>query len=251
VNAGDKIELFKAGFAPLGFSTTLKTVEFKKETNNTTVTTEDALPADLSPLTIVVNRRFNTSNVRIANCNFHDSNGRSILLSTNGGTIENCTFKNAYGTAIQLHTEIVQNLWAEGAGVSNLVIRGNTFEDSAREGRYNGATVYSGAKLPTGTTTYPLFHDMLIEKNRFINSSGPAISLNSAGNVLVRDNVIEAPRTSPIANSMANSLFTSYSSDIAFTGNTWTKAPEVGKAGVFVDSATTSKVTAEGNLLGK
>jgi hypothetical protein len=247
IQVGDTLELFHSSYRPLGYRSKVKTVVYKDK--NTTVTLEDALPANLSPLSIVQNRRYDTNNVRIANCTFEDTSGRSILLSARNATIENNTFKNAVGTAIQLHTEIVGDLWAEGSGASNMVIRGNTFENVSYEGRYDNAVIYSGAKLPVGVTNYPLFHDILIEKNRFINSSGPVVSLYSAKDVIVRDNRIESIKSPQTANYLSGSFFTSNASGIAFRGNTWQKKPEVGETGVFFDATTTTGVVSENNVL--
>jgi len=239
------IELFYADYSPIRFQSRINAVTYKG--NDTILTLDEKLPNPLSPQTIVGNKHYHTSNVRIANCQFHG--GGRILTSAQNLTIEDCLFDHT-SMAVQLAVDITPPLWAEGSPASNIVLRRNTFESVNATGRVDGAAVCTFTRWPAGSTTsYPLYRDILIEKNRFVNTLGPTLSLRTCQNVVVRDNLIDMVKASDNITPMASVFFVEHSSDLKLGGNRWEVGAAAVKPGVLYDPETTSKLDAAGNIL--
>ena len=245
VEAGHRIALFHADYSPLGFQSAINAVAYKG--NDTILTLADTLPAALSPQTIVFNQHYRTSNVRIANCRFYDTAGRGILTDAQNLTIENCVFDHVFGQGVQLAIDIVPALWAEGRPTTNVVMRGNRFQSLNAAARVDGAGVCTFTRWPAGATAYPLYRTILIESNRFVSPLGPAISLQSCRDVVVRDNTIDATGTPAGATPLAAAFVAAYSADLTLAGNRWDVGATVVKPGVLFDPETTTHVTGSGN----
>jgi hypothetical protein len=250
LNPGDPLEFYNADYSYLGGSTSPVTRRVASVSSNnkgkpqTIIHLAAKLPAGITAQSILINGRFATSNVRIANCNVEYSNGRGILLSAHNALITDCKLRSVYCTAINLESEIVTPLWTEGRGASNLLVKNNTFEDDNRMGRYNGAVIYTDAHFPWGPSTAAIYKQISIENNRFFNCPGPALSLSNCSNVLVRSNEIHV--THPVANPAryAGMFFVKNSSDLALGGNQWisgTSDPFTG--GIVYDPATISNLS--------
>jgi hypothetical protein len=169
----------------------------------------------------VSNTRFGTQNILIVENRFENTFGRGILLAGNSATIQSNTFCKVFGNPIQVQADIVDNYWGEGQGASNVVIRGNRFEDVNWAGRWEGAVVYTGGRLPWGPTEYPLFRRFLVEGNRFVNPPGPAVTFTSSGDCLVRNNMIELRKPCATSTVYAGTFFSVLSSNLSFEGNRW------------------------------
>jgi hypothetical protein len=244
VAAGDTLELFHPDYSPTGFSGTVKQVTFKKD--DTELEFTDPLPAGISPLSIVFNRRYGTNNVRIVNSTF--SFGR-VMVSAQHVTIENNDFDHPFSNAIQLHTEIVGSLWAEGCGAGDVVIRNNRFTAANLRGKFGGAVIYGAPVIPAGRTQFPLFHDVLISGNQFADSRGPVVSLSAFKNVEISGNRIAGDNLLPNANAQSGAILAECGSALRITDNTWTPGPGQKLAGVLIDPATTSAVHLGGNRM--
>ncbi|MFH1498848.1 MAG: right-handed parallel beta-helix repeat-containing protein, partial [Verrucomicrobiota bacterium] len=174
--------------------------------------------------------------------------GHGILLSTEDTTVENCYFRNIFSTPIQFEANIVQPLWSEGKGASNVVIRNNTFENNNQEGDSDGASIWAGTSLPWGPTDIPLFNGLLLEGNRFFNSPGPILSLNNCSNVIARDNRVDTSTLVGNATAYSGAIVTTRSSGLALGGNTWVDwIATPYDYGVVYDPATTTDLDAGTN----
>jgi len=256
LSPGDPVDFYSADFSPLinnggpavGRVATVSSVSRGKP--QTAIQLVEPLPAGVTPLSIVLNGRYKTSNARITGCHIDYTSGRGILLSAINALIENCHFTNVYSSAINLESEILQPLWTEGRGASNVLIKGNTFEDDNRNGRYNGAIIYTNTRIPWGPTKAVLYEKVTIENNRFVNCPGPAVALTNCSNLLVRSN--EIALTEPLANSgrFSGTLFVTESSNVSLGGNQWVnKIPTTSAGGVIYDPATTSNVSPDTNAV--
>jgi hypothetical protein len=245
-HAGDTIELRHADYSALGYSSKVTAASIKG--TELTVTLADPLPANVLPQTIFINTKYNTSNVKIVNCRLHDTGGRGMLLGVRNATIENNTFDHVRGTAVQLETEIVDTLWAEGYGAENIVIRNNVFDTTNTIAKFDGAIIYGAPRTPAGPTGYPLFRDILIDSNRFINCPGPAVSLNTCKNITVSNNLIENNSKLDPVRALSASIAAFYSTDINVTGNKWLEGSPSAQPGVVYDPATTTNITSTDNV---
>lgn len=256
VKAGDSIEFFNADFSNLNnnalpVSREVATVSSDNHGKPRTFIQFTApLPQGLTAQSIVRNARFATKNVRIAHCNIEYSNGRGLLLSAENALVTGCRMSHVYSTAIDLEAEIVQPLWTEGRGASNVVIEGNTFDDNNQQVRYGGAILYTNPRIPWGQTTATLFDRILIENNRFLNCPGPAVSFMNCTNLIVRSNEIRL--TEAVANTTryAGAICLTKSSNLALGGNRWiNEVPAKFTGGVVYDPATTSNVSLDTNAV--
>lgn len=257
IESGDVLKFFNADYSPAGVELTVAdepTYEGKPNayapTTTTTINFTSAVPRDLSYLSIVINTRFGTDNVKIADNRFIQTFGRGILFAGNDVTIENNTFHEVFGNPIQIQADIVDNHWAEGYGTSNLVLRKNVFKDTNLSGRWEGAIVYVGGRLPWGPTEYQLFSRFLVEDNHFINAPGPAMSFASSRDFLIRNNTIELSRPFPNQTPYAGTMIANLSSNMAMQNNTWKfNAIPVSPTGVIHDPHSSSRIQISGNRL--
>lgn len=102
---------------------------------------------------------------------------RGALIKANDGLIENCTFEHLGSAGIQIQPELH---WGECGTSHNVVVRNNTFIDCGNAN--SAAMTVSGHKALDQK-------DIVIEGNRFVENPGVELSIASAQNVTVRDNV--------------------------------------------------------------
>lgn len=245
--AGDRVELYRPDYAPIGYVGTVKTVTYTGKNNSDAVLEfAEPLPATVSPLSIVFNHRYGSSNVRIVNNRF--DHGR-VLFSARNATIEGNQFDHPIANAIQLATEIAGALWSEGSGNDNIVIRDNVIRGANRAAKFGGPAIHAVPVLPAGRTSHPLFRNILIEGNRFIDGYGPILSLGACAEVVVRGNRIESDAAVPGANALAGCIKVECSSDLHLGGNTWKAGMGQNKPGILIDTATTQRAQTVGNRL--
>jgi len=246
VAAGHTIELFRADYSPIGFRSRIDAVVYKGD--DTILTLTEKLPADLSRQSIVVNHHYRSANVRIVNSRFHNTSGRGLLTDAKDLTVENCIFDHTFGQAVQLAIDIVPPLWAEGLPTSNVVLRGNVFDGVNAAGRTDNAAICTFTRWPAGATMHTLYSDVLIERNRFVDTHGPAVAIRNCQNVVVRDNTIDTVKlANPTA--FAAAILAAYSSDLTLSDNRWEAGVSVVKPGVLYDPQTTSNVAATNNVV--
>lgn len=185
---GYAVELRNPDLSPTGFSSVLKAVQYIPKDRTCMLTFEDALPDGLSPDTVLWNRRFSTQNYIIRNCRFSNNRARGVLLQGSAGLLENNIFENIQGAAIQIETGC-ESRWSEGHGVNGLIIRNNVIRHCDLNA-WQMAVLYMGVYLPDGRTQEPVFENILIEGNSFIDCPRQAAFLSSCQNVIVRNNVI-------------------------------------------------------------
>jgi len=243
-NIGDTVELFRGDYSPLGFSSRIDKVQ--PSNGDVVLKFADPLPADLPADTIVWNLSYQTNNVHITNCVFHDNFSRGILLSAVDCTVDHCVFSNDTWRAFQFHTELEPPAWWEGHGAANIVFAHNRIENCNLQGRERGSPIVASPVLPSGPTNFPIFHDILIQGNDIVNCVGPAIELQSCKNVLVAGNRIDNEFGSLLYSPVSSVIAVTRASDVVVTDNTWTGAYCV-LPGIRFDPHTTSGVIQDGN----
>ena len=149
---------------------------------------------------ILFNTKYGTRNVIVRNCYFHDNRARGILLLGRDITLENNRFRHNEMGAIKIETGYTFNVWSEGYGADNIVVRNNSFDsvnprDIANDGK--ARDIYMGVYMKTDPSTertrYPILSNILFENNRFRDSFGLVAFISSAGNVTFRGNTFENP----------------------------------------------------------
>lgn len=185
---GYPVEFRNPDLSPTGFSSVVTEVSYRPEERSCILTFEDPLPKQLSPDTVLWNKRFQTQNYIIRNCRFVNNRARGVLLQGSNGLVENNVFENIQGAAIQIETGC-ESRWSEGHGVRNLILRGNVIRHCDLNA-WQMAELYMGVYLPDGRTDTPVFENILIEENSFIDCPRLAMYLSSCRHVIVRKNAV-------------------------------------------------------------
>ena len=254
LKAGDPVEFYDSDFGLLnkGGEVVSRTVASSKSDNagkpqTTDVVFTEPVPEGLTPQSILMNGRFETSNVLIRNCRMENFSGRGILISARNATIENNVIDHALSSGINLEADIKPPLWSEGRGVSNVLIRNNTFENCNRQVRYEGAILYTNTRMPYGQSTATLFDRVTIEGNTFLNAPGPIVYLSNAQNLVVRNNEIKTAGPEYVGR-FTGAFYLQTTRDAAVGGNTWAGGGAE-QSGVILDAASTANIAADGNTL--
>ena len=252
---GDRIEFRNGDYSPTGFFGTL--VEAKRipgTRGGFDVTFAEDIPEEKKDGFILFNWAFDTHNVIVRNCRFHDNRARALLILARDVTVENNTFRHQEMEAIKIETGYTYNMWSEGYGVSNVVIRGNLFDMVNPSGSYAShrqRSIYTGIYLRTDpsqdTTDYPIIKDILIEGNTFRDNTGVTAYLSSVSNVVVRGNVIEDPTPRRRENPFRSQFFMTNARDVKIVDNVYRASPNVRTPGVAFDPETCDGIVVEGN----
>lgn len=190
---GTEIELRRPNFDPIwnlaeGFRAKLQSV------SGEVVELDRDIPEQVGPCFLVWDRGYGTDNVLFRGCRMVDSGHRNLFSSSNL-TIEDCTFVRTGNYPIRLIADYRANLWCEGMGTTNVVIRGCRFEDPCAMFPEN-AVISSVCITPLGwEVSSPdsgfVAGDVLIEGCRFIRPKGPVLDFEIGRNVIFRNSEID------------------------------------------------------------
>lgn len=190
----------------------------------------------------------------VKNSYFHHNRARGILVLARDVTIENCKFKRNEMGSIKIETGFTENIWCEGFGVDNVLVKNNTFESCNQMGRTRWSyeyDVFIGTYLKSdpsdAQTPYPILKNILFEGNLFKDNYGMAALIGSAQNVVFADNVFanETPRKNP--QPYRNGFFITSSADVKILDNKFTKSEMTPRLGVWYDKSDTKNIVVSGN----
>ena len=258
---GDPVEIRQDDYTPTGF--TAKIIAFKvidQQNGISELTFEKPLPEQKGQTLILFNRHNNPKNFIIRNCFFHDNQARGVLLKGENITMENCRLLHNQLGAIHVYTGYRLADGADGCGASNIVIRNNLIENANpderyKEGKMPAVYLFSYIRACKGDTPlrredktkFPIISDVLIEKNQFVDFPGTIVSLCSANNVIIRDNLIKVTKSQAGDLPYRGSIEASFASDVFAIGNKWVKSPYMGTPGLFIDKETTDGIFWDAN----
>ena len=155
----------------------------------TRVVMEKPLPEDLQPGDVVARADANTAEVVIRGCTIRSNRARGILLGSRGQIlVENNTFHTP-GAAILLEGDA--RFWYEQAGVRDLTIRNNRFEN-CNFGVWGHACIEVGAGIEKSCRALSRYnHSVVIENNDFIRfQPGGLVLAYSVDGLVFRGNRI-------------------------------------------------------------
>jgi len=247
---GTCVELRHGDYSPTGFFGTVdkvETVDRARAVYDITFTEE--VPDEAHDGFVLFDGRYDTHNIIVRDCYFHDNRARGLLILARDVTVENNVFRHQEQGAVKIETGYTLNAWSEGYGVSNVVIRNNLFDNvnpacanllHGRRALYTG--IYLRSDPSAATTDYPIIRDLLIADNVFRDQSGVVAWISSAANVTFRDNVIVDPR--PRRNEQPNrsQVHLINARNIRVLDNDWQPSPYVCAPGVTYDPETCSDV---------
>ena len=255
VPPGTRIELRNADYSPVGGLFTVAAVR-KLDGRTAEITFAEALPGENGTGFILFDNRYDTRNVIVRGCRFHDNRGRGLLIAARDVTVENNVFRHHESGAIKIETGYTLKNWSEGYGVSNVVVRNNVFDTVNPSGRYEGhrqRSIYTGVYLKKDpsveTTSYPVVRDVLFAGNEFRNSTGVAAWLSSIRNVTFRDNLFtdDVPRKSELP--YRAQFYLDHARNAKIVNNVWRSSKCVAASGVEWNAATCENVVVAGNSL--
>ena len=251
---GDRIEFRYSDLSPTGKSAVIKQVGTADARNGIYEIVFDS-PAVPQPLTpgdglLIFNRAYDSRNIIIRNSSFHHNRARGILLLARDVTVENNLFRHHEMEAIKIETGYGP-AWCEGYGASNIVVRGNRFEQVHKRGTENGEMpravtigVYMDSILKTECR---ILSDILFEDNLFIDSFGLIASISSARNVIFRNNTFADQTERKIPFPRRSGFFVENADSVSIVDNCYIASPLVPFPGVWSDGRSVTRLVAEGN----
>ena len=212
---GSRIKLRQEDFADTGWVGGIVAIEGER------ITFDRDLPPQTGMLFVLTDADFATENFLFRDCRFHDSPWSRGLYNGNNATFDGCTFGPMVGRPLFLLSCYTYNVWCEGIGCANIVIRNCRFENCLDVRSERGATAQIMAEIAippaydpepdipianaafarrvaenkaAGRRVEPsgdALRDILVEKCTFVNPRGYLLRAVNGRNVTFRDNTVE------------------------------------------------------------
>lgn len=254
---GDPIELRDDDFSPSGFTGKIKSVKPIDASKGVhEIVFADKIPQPNGEGFIMFNHYYSSGNILLRNCKFHSNRARGIIIQCPNVTVENCVIKNNEMAGMRIVTGYTPNLWSEGFGVDNLLVRGCVFESTNRtDVKADGFArdihigIYRTTGERTGQTMYPIMSNITFEKNTFKNAYGLVAFITSSGNVVFRENIIinDIPRKKPLP--YRGSFLVKASTDTAIVNNIIVESKYAPNPGVYAEADTVKGLKIGGNKI--
>ncbi len=251
------IELRDDDFSPSGFTGKIKSVKPIDASKGVhEIVFADKIPQPKGEGFIMFNRYYSSGNILLRNCKFHSNRARGIIIQCPNVTVENCVIKNNEMAGMRIVTGYTPNLWSEGFGVDNLLVRGCVFESTNRtDVKADGFArdihigIYRTTGERTGQTMYPIMSNITFEKNTFKNAYGLVAFITSSGNVVFRENTIinDIPRKKPLP--YRGSFLVKASTDTAIVNNIIVESKYAPNPGVYAEADTVKGLKIGGNKI--
>lgn len=167
-----------------------KILKASRAANGWYVLTLDRDCSELEYKNVVYDKDLNSAHYIIRNNYFHENRARGLLLGSSDGLVENNRFYHIEQAAMNIPIDITKDMWDEGTGVDNLIIRNNTIE-RCQPSDPNGAAilfVVNNSFNDSGMIQGNCFKNVMIANNRFIDPHGHAIIASSVYNLTVFGN---------------------------------------------------------------
>ncbi len=254
-NKGEIFEFREDDYSPTGF--TAKVVDMKvvdKENGINEIFFDKEIPDPQNSGFVLFNWRYNTSNVIVRNCYFHQNRARGILVIARDVTIENCRFYRNEMGAIKIETGYTFKSWSEGLGVRNVVVRNCTFDTcnplGVRNENYE-RDIFIGVYMRTDPgsirTDFPIIENILFENNKFNDTFGLAAFISSCHNVTFLNNTFENSTERENPRPYRGSFYLSHTNNIKIINNKFVLNEFMPKPGIFTDQDTAKNTVVAGN----
>lgn len=219
---GAELELRQEDYAVTGWRGRIVAMDEK------TFTMDRDLPRQKGLFFVVYNRMYSTEHLLFKKCWFHGTPwARNVILASNV-TFDGCRFDGMLNSPLKFQACYNYNVWCEGAGCTNVVVRNCTFANCADYSQ-NYATdgisaqIYCGVKIPgsrgwpeknvvpiydarlkkevdarlakgPSADVVPAFKDVLsgilVENNTFVNPRGYVWHAENGDNLIARNNKV-------------------------------------------------------------
>ena len=114
------------------------------------ITFDRDLPKQTGLFFVLIDAEYATENFLFRNCRFHDSSFSRGLVLGNNLTFDGCTFGPMNGTALRFQSCYTYNVWCEGIGCTNVVVRNCRFENVLDRYTVGGVNsqIFTALRLP-------------------------------------------------------------------------------------------------------
>lgn len=185
---GAEIELRSPDFAPTGFRARLVKIAGNR------LHVDRVLPPQRGQCFLVWDRTYGTDRVLMKDCVFEDGGWRNIF-SPSDLTLDGCVFRRTAGVPLRFIADYRSDLWCEGMGATNLVVRNCLFEDCCVINPKDSC-ISTRCVLPSDWDVGPVDRGfvgggLLIEGCRFVNPGGYILDLPCGRDVIYRRNTVE------------------------------------------------------------
>ena len=169
----------------------------------TIIETEQALPPEVVVGDCIADADANTADVVIRNCVMRGNRARGVLLGSRGRIVVEDNLFHIPGAAILFEGDA--RFWYEQAGVRDVEIRGNTF-DNCNYGVWGNSVIQVGAGIaPEHRQTSRYNRNIVIEDNLFRTFSAlPLLSVYSVDGLTFRGNRLERTQAYPASGEPGN-----------------------------------------------
>ena len=142
---GSRLRLRQQDFAPVpGWTGRIARIDGEQ------IAFDRDLPQQTGLFFVLVDDEYTTENFLFRNCRFHGSSySRGLVLGSNL-TFENCTFGPMDGSPLRFQSCYTYNVWCEGIGCRNVVVRNCRFENVRDDFTVGGVSsqIFTALRLP-------------------------------------------------------------------------------------------------------
>lgn len=213
---GHTIELMQENYEPTGWKGRVVALDYGS------ITVDRPLPKQTGRLFVVYDREYSTDNLLFRNCRFHRAPWARNLILANNVTFDGCRFEEISGAPLRFQTCYTPNVWCEGMGATNVVVRGCAFRNCAAAFEVQGVSsqIFLGLRIPSHrgwpeSGVAPIYDEvlrrqyeemcaakgaldvrpwggavgrLLVENNEFVNPRGYLVNAFNGDGVVVRNN---------------------------------------------------------------
>ena len=201
-DVGDEIEIRNADYSPC--TNVLRRVVRKEPVAGKPQAAAVFFDGPVPPKThkygfVLFNRSYCSDGVVLKNCTFGGNRARGVIIQCNDVLIENCRFWHTENEALKIMTGWTEDLWCEGVGVTNCVVRNCTFDNcqAGARGKKRDEVIFLSTYLRQPSyapgwesSTYPIFDRIRFENNTFIGCGRYPVPDASCGTVEFIDSKI-------------------------------------------------------------
>ena len=194
-DVGDEIEIRNADYSPC--TNVLRRVVRKEPVAGKPQAAAVFFDGPVPPKThkygfVLFNRSYCSDGVVLKNCTFGGNRARGVIIQCNDVLIENCRFWHTENEALKIMTGWTEDLWCEGVGVTNCVVRNCTFDNcqAGARGKKRDEVIFLSTYLRQPSyapgwesSTYPIFDRIRFENNTFIGCGKYPVPDGSCGKV--------------------------------------------------------------------
>ena len=195
MGVGDRVEIRNADYSPCPDA--VRTVVAKRplpeNPRGAVVTFDRPVPPKTHKYGFVLfNRSYCSDGVTLKNCSFGGNRARGVIIQCNDVLIEDCRFWHTENEALKITTGWTEDLWCEGVGVTNCVVRNCTFDNcqAGARGKKRDEVIFLSTYLRQPSyapgwesSTYPIFDRIRFENNTFIGCGKYPVPDGSCGKV--------------------------------------------------------------------